>query len=135
MLSNPALVDLMEEARPVAAGPTWRFGLPGLVAMGLLGGFVWYSGVSFLRLRAWARISLEAISWLALVAFLGIGVYLIRLFIGLPEIFFFSGLDPSARVPLGPVLLATCGIAVVVLIVMIGFLRGNTIREAVGGSR
>jgi uncharacterized membrane-anchored protein len=128
MTSNPGLIELMK------VEPAWRLGVFKLVLLGVLGGFVWYSGVNFLRLRAWARTSVETISWLALVIFLGIGVYFITLFIRLPEVFFFSGFPSPSPVPLGPVALAICGMAVVVLIVIISFLRGKTIREAVRDS-
>jgi len=121
---NPATLELMKDAR-LGGDSAWRFGL---VVLGISGGFVCYSGVNFLRLRAWARTSLETISWLALISCLGLGVYLISVFIGQPEVFF-----AGWGAPIGPVLLAICGASGVVFIVMIGFLRGRTIREAVGG--
>jgi hypothetical protein len=95
---NPATLELMKDAR-LGGDSAWRFGL---VVLGISGGFVGYSGVSFRKLRAWSRTSLEMVSWLALVACIGIGVYLISLFIGQPEVFF-----AGCGAPIGPVLLAT----------------------------
>ena len=122
---NPAMLELMNETRP-GAESSWRIGL---VLVSVSGGFVWYSAVDFLKLRAWARTSIEAISWLALVTFIGLGVYLITLLNHQPEVFF-----AGWGAPIGPVMSAICGTAVVVLIVMIGLLRGTTIREAVRDS-
>ena len=53
------------------------------------------------------------------------GVYVLRLSIRQPEVFF-----AGWGAPMGPVLLVMCGTAAVVLIVMLGFLRGTTIRKA-----
>ena len=125
VVSNPAMVELMNETRS-GVEASWRIGL---VLLSLSGGFAWYSAVRFLKLRAWARTSIETISWLALAAFIGAGVYLIWLLIYLPQVFF-----AGWGAPMGPVASAICGAAIVVLIVMIGFLRGRTIREAVRGS-
>ena len=113
-----------ERARP-GAGPTWRFGL---ILLGVASGFVWYSGTSLLRLRAWARTSIEVISWLALVAFLCLGAYVMAILNRQPEVFF-----AGVPVPIGPVLLAVSGASVAVLIVMVRLLRGRTIRDAVRG--
>ncbi|MBW2290780.1 MAG: hypothetical protein JRG94_00560 [Deltaproteobacteria bacterium] len=124
-VSNPAMVKLMSETQP-GAGSSWRIGL---VLLSVAGGFIWYSAIGFLDLRAWARASIETISWLVLATFVGGGVYLSRLLIRMPEVFF-AGLGA----PVGPVLSAICGAAIVVWIVMICFLRGRTIREAVRGS-
>jgi hypothetical protein len=124
-VSNPAMLELMNATRSGAA-TSWRIGL---VLLSVSGGFVWYSAVGFLKLRAWARTSIETICWLALVAVMGLAGYFINLLFRQPEVFF-TGLGA----PIGPVVLAICGAAAVVLIVMIGFLRGATIREAVRDS-
>jgi hypothetical protein len=124
-VSNPAMVKLMSETQP-GLELSWRIGL---VLLSVAGGFTWYSAVRFLELRAWARTSIETISWLALATFVGVGVYLSRLLIHQPEVFF-----AGWGAPMGPVLSAICGAAIVVWIVMICFLRGRTIREAVRGS-
>jgi hypothetical protein len=118
------MVELMNEARPGAAG-TWRFGT---VLLGVSGGFVWYSAAAFLRLRAWALTSIEAITWLALLACIGMGLYLVTVLTRQPEAFF-----AGWGTPVGPVLSAICGAALVVLIGMIGLLRGRTVREAFHG--
>jgi hypothetical protein len=122
---NPAMVELMSEARPGAAG-AWRFGT---VLLGVSGGFVWYSAAAFLGLRAWARTSIEATTWLTLLACIGMGGYLITLLIRQPEVFF-----AGWGTPVGPVLSAVCGAAVVALLAMIRFLRGRTVREAFLGN-
>ena len=122
---NPAMLELLDETRPGAAS-LWRIGL---ILLSFSGGFVWYSAVGFLKLRAWARTSIEIISWLALATFVGLGVYLITLLNHQPEVFF-----AGWGAPVGPVMSAICATGVVVLIAMIGLLRGTTIREAVRGS-
>ena len=120
--ANPAFVELMADAQP---GALWRY-YP-LVA-GVLGGFAWYSGRSFLGLQGWARTSLETISWLGLAGSLAAGVHVVGLYFRQPEVFF-AGIGA----PIGPALLVVCAMAAVVLSVMIGFLRGATVRAAVRG--
>jgi len=122
VIMNPAMLELMNDARP-GAESSWRIGL---VLLSVSGGFVWYSADGFLKLRPWARISIEMISWLALATFIGFGVYLITLLKHQPEVFF-AGLGA----PMGPVMSAICATGVVLLLAMIGLLRGTTIREAV----
>ena len=98
--------------------------------------FVLVAGIGFLKLRAWARTALEAVSWLSLVYLLGFGILWIAMWVGV-----------TSRIPQGegtPVssaaLFTTFGIvmATVILgvfaippIVIIKFLRGSTSRQAV----
>lgn len=121
---NPAMVELMNEARPGSAG-TWRFGT---VLLGVSGGFVWYSAAAFLRLRAWALTSIEAITWLALLACIGAAGYLVTLYVRQPEVFFAGWGTPA-----GPVMSVICATALGVSIAMIRLLRGRAVREALHG--
>ena len=92
--------------------------------------FVLIASVQFLRLRAWARAALEVVSWLCLV-------YMICS--GIPKIFSWISVISGASVVEGvsDPLLKAVGFTVpmvvqaVCLIVIIKFLRGKTIKEAV----
>jgi len=101
--------------------------------------FVMVSGRFFLKLRSWARTSLEAVSWLGLVYVVGFGIFFgitfIRTFAsgevqGGPPFVFIAIVVPI-------MLVVTVGVYAVPLGVIIWFLRGETIRGAMlsGGGR
>jgi hypothetical protein len=97
--------------------------------------FVLIASIQFLRLRKWARSALEIISWLGLVYVVGFSIFWVVSWIGitsgLP-----SALGSPAPSPLFSIFGAIIGACVAVawsvpLVVIIMFLRGKMIREAV----
>jgi hypothetical protein len=96
--------------------------------------FILIASIQFLKLRAWARTALEVVSWLSLVYIVGFGIF---------GVIAWLNMTPSLPVEaesIGPlarfnILGAIMGIAVIVVssisfIVIIKFLRGTIIREA-----
>ena len=94
--------------------------------------FVIVSGRYFLKLRLWARTSLEAVSWLGLAYVVGFGI-----FFGITFIRTFA----SGEVQGGPPFVFIAIVVPIMLVVMVGvhavplgviiwFLRGKTIRGA-----
>lgn len=97
--------------------------------------FILIAGIQFLKLRAWARIALEIVSYLGLIYTVGFGTFWVVSWISVTSRF------PVAESTVGPPALfnifgAVMGIVVIAvcvvpLIVIIKFLRGETIKEAV----
>jgi hypothetical protein len=92
------------------------------------------AGIAFLKLRAWARTTIEAICWLSLLYVVGLGIYGTFSLAGL------AGNMPRGALPVsGGAFTAVAVVAGIVvtavfavpLAVMIRSLRGREIREAV----
>lgn len=103
----------------------------------LLAALIIVAGIHFLKLRAWARTCLEVVSWLGLTYVLGFGAFWLFMWVSMstqigeiPEPF--PG-DAFAwvGVMMGIVVITTSAVP---LIVVIKFLRGATIRNAVRGN-
>jgi hypothetical protein len=96
-----------------------------------VGAFILVAAVRFLQLRAWARTALEVISWLGLVYLVGSGAFWLY---AMPEMATAMGHgEPHMfRMMMGAVM-AVIFIVVFVLpnVVLIKFLRGQKIRDAV----
>lgn len=99
----------------------------------LLGVFVIAAAIQFLRLRAWARSTLEVVSWLGLVYVLATGIMSVVAWgkmsgtVTLPA----SDNFPSAFGAMGLLFsVVTMVLFAVPLIVVIWYLRGETIKEA-----
>jgi hypothetical protein len=96
--------------------------------------FILIASIQFLRLRRWARTALEVITWLGLVYVVGFGIFWVVSWIGIT-----SNIPITEGTP-GPSSLfnivgAVMGSVValfwaVPLVVIIIFIRGKTIREA-----
>ena len=97
--------------------------------------FVLMASIHFLHLRRWARTALEIVAWLGLVYVVGFGIFWLVSWIDITSSF------PVSEVPSGPppmfnIIGAIMGCVVTVvwavpLIIIIIFLRGKTIKDAV----
>jgi len=135
-LSSPEALDLPPDVPPVfhlflAILPF--FGLLALVQLASAA-FVLYAAIQFLRRRAWARTALESMTWLSIVGTVGFVAAWAYMWTAMA-----SGIpaQPGAPSPTS-FTLAGIGIAVVLgaiyvvpMAVIVGFLRGKTIRGAV----
>jgi len=127
------------EVRSWGSLGSWRAWLTADMVLGCslmaAGVFVQIAAVEFLRLRAWARSALTALTWLALA---GEGVGLI---VGVPVIWFMweeVGLLQRPGVGLGHLALigaVNAALTIAVLVVLLVLLRGQTVRNAVTASR
>lgn len=63
-----------------------HYGLIAFVQL-LVAGFGLYSGIEFLRLRAWARTALEVLTWLGLAYIVGFGIFWIVSWMGATSAF------------------------------------------------
>jgi hypothetical protein len=97
--------------------------------------FVMIASIQFLRLRRWARTALEVIAWLGLVYIVGFGIFWVTSWISIT-----SGIPVTEGAPGPPPLFGLFGAVMgsmvalvwaVPLVVIIAFLRGKMIREAV----
>ena len=133
-----------EEMPPIPEEAPFQFGVMkvifqhfGLIAMGQVAVaiVIIIASIQFLRLRRWARTALEVITWLGLVYIVGFGIFWVA-----------SWLDMTSSIPMtegtpGPppmfdIFGAIMGSVIalvwaVPLVVIIIFLRGKTIKEAV----
>jgi hypothetical protein len=96
-------------------------------------GVILYSAVMFLRLRPWARVSVEAITWLALVYVVGFGVFWVLTWLRTVPV----ETPPSVQVPSGAFQVLGGGMGTVItlvfsvpLVVLLTFLRGTPVRAA-----
>ncbi len=97
--------------------------------------FVLMTSIHFLQLRKWSRTALEIITWLGLFYIVGFGIFWVVSWITITSSF------PVSEVPSGPppmfnIIGAVMGCVVTVvwvvpLIIIIIFLRGKTIKDAV----
>ena len=97
--------------------------------------FVLISSIQFLKLRKWARNALEIVSWLGLVYVIGFGIFWVVSWINItshiPVSEVRSGPPPMFNIIgaiMGPVITVAWATP---LVVVITFLRGKTIKEAV----
>lgn len=99
-----------------------------------LGIFVIIASIQFLRLRRWARTALEVIAWLGLVYVVTFGIFWVVSWIGIT-----SNIPLTEGAPGSPPLFGIFGAIMgsvvtlfwaVPLVVIIIFLRGKTIKEA-----
>jgi len=111
-----------------------NFGIIALLQVALAT-FVLMASIHFLQLRKWARNALEIITWLGLFYIVGFGIFWVVSWITITSSF------PVSEVPSGPppmfnIIGAVMGCVVTVvwvvpLIIIIIFLRGKTIKDAV----
>ena len=117
---------------PALALPDWIFRhLDSLaVAQTLIGILAVVAGAAFLRLRAWARITLEIMAWLALTFVLGFAFFWARTVIAITSHF---REDSAVHVPSTPIvamgILATIALGIPLSVVIVT-LRGKTVRGA-----
>jgi len=106
------------------------FGLQATLAV-----YVVIAARCFLRLRSWARTSLEVISWFGLAWIVGFSIFFCVTFIGTFASGEVQGAPPFVFIAIGvPVMvLVIAAMQGVPLAVIIRFLRGETIRRAVRG--
>lgn len=93
--------------------------------------FMLIAGIQFLRLQAWAKTALEAISWLGLAFTIGFGILWVDMVSSLP-------VKEGTTVPrdMIDVFGAAAGITIMIvwavpIIVIIRLLRGKTVKEAI----
>lgn len=136
MITEGALPDVPPEAPPVIRFFVALMPFLGVLALVQLvvAGFVLYTAIAFLRRRAWARTALESMTWTSLVgsvALIAAWVYVwVAMTSGIPARP--GALSPASLTLFGVVAAVFVGaVYVVPLAVIIGFLRGRTIRDAV----
>jgi hypothetical protein len=110
-----------------------HFGLIAIV-QGALAVFIIIASIQFLRLRRWARTALEVIAWLGLVYLVGFGIFWVVSWIGITSNIPITEGTPGPA-PMFNIVGAVMGSVVTLfwaapLVVIIIFLRGKTIREA-----
>lgn len=126
-------IPQMSSGSGAASNPFQYFGLWIGVQI-LIGVFVIVAAIQFLRLRAWARTTLEVVSWIGLAYSIGTSIMAIFSFSNLIGSAADAGFGnaPSA---LGSMAVTMTAVYMVLfsvpLIVIIWFLRGETIRDAV----
>lgn len=96
--------------------------------------FVMIASIQFLKLRRWARNALEIIAWLGLVYVVGFGIFWVVSWINITSHFPVSEI-PSEPPPMFNIIGAIMGCVVTAawtapLIIIIIFLRGKTIKDA-----
>jgi hypothetical protein len=132
------------ERPPIPEGAPFQFGVMdvvfqhfGIIALAqvALAAFIIIASIQFLRLRRWARTALEVIAWLGLVYIVGFGIFWVTSWISIT-----SGIPVTEGAPGPPPLFGLFGAVMgsmvalvwaVPLVVIIAFLRGKMIREAV----
>jgi uncharacterized protein YneF (UPF0154 family) len=97
--------------------------------------FVLMASLYFLQLRRWARSALEIVAWLGLVYVVGFGIFWVASWINITSSFPASQV-PSGLSPMFNIIGAIMGGVVTViwavpLVIIIIFLRGKTIKDAV----
>ena len=97
--------------------------------------FIIIASIYFLKLHAWARTALEVVSWLGLTYIVGFGIFWLTAWIS-ASVSMSGGKAPSSESLVFGIFGAVMGVVVIAvyatpLIVIIKFLRGKTIREAV----
>ena len=136
--------DIKGERPPTPEDTPFPFGVMDVVfqhfdllalAQVALAAFIIIASIQFLRLRRWARTALEVIAWLGLVYIVGFGIFWVTSWIsitsGIPATEGASGPPPLFNVfgaVMGSMVMLFWAIP---LVVIIAFLRGKTIREAV----
>lgn len=96
----------------------------GLAALGLV------SGINFLKLKAWARSALEALTWLLLLCILGFMVFWIINWVSMTSGHGPRGFDVMGVV-MGIVITAIYGVP---LGIMVKYLRGARVKDAINGT-
>jgi hypothetical protein len=95
------------------------------------------AGVSFLRLKQWARTTLEVLSWLAFLYTVGFGIFWVYMWISM------TGQTPTRGAPADPVSFQLMGAVMGVIVtavfavplwIMIRYLRGAEVRTAIANS-
>jgi hypothetical protein len=87
-------------------------------------GFV--SGINFLRLKAWSRISLEILTWLLLAFVVGFGIYWEYSWLSMTSQAGSRGAGLVGAI-MGPLVMGMYGVA---LVIMLKYLRGDRVKEA-----
>lgn len=124
-LFSSVMIRQMSQAHPEALQDTpaiFRF-LPLLapvqVGVGILGII---AGINFLKLKSWARIVLEVLTWLLLFFILVFGIFFVSQW---------SGHGPSGFMVMGAVMgVVILGIYAVPLLIIVKYLRGNRVKNA-----
>ena len=111
--------------------------LPLVLSQTALALFMIVAGVQFLRRRAWARAALEVVTWLSLSGVTILAVVWYSCWMGLARLYAEGG---QAFSPQAHLVMAGVGLLVLLLwsaphLVLIGLLRGRTVREAMIGRR
>lgn len=105
-----------------------------LVAQTMVAILALWAGIALLQLKAWARTTIEALSWLGLLYCLGFGVAWIYLWVSM------TSRMPRGQIPVDPATLemigAVAGVVITALFaiplyLMIRYLRGTEVRAAV----
>ena len=109
----------------------WLFGVLQLIVAVLM---IW-SGVAFLRLRAWARTVVETLAWLGLAYNLGFGFLWCMTLVSMTD----QMPEEAGAFAAFPIIMLVMGIVMILafsvpLVVIIRVVRGRTVREAVAGA-
>lgn len=108
-----------------------------LVLQGLVALVAVWAGIALLQLKAWARTTIEVLSWLTLAYCIGFGIYWVYLWLSM------TGQMPKGGGPVDTdmfqILGVVMGVVVIVafavpLWIMIRYLRGAEVRAAVATS-
>lgn len=97
------------------------------LALAILGLF---SGINFLKLKAWARPALEGLTWIILIFILGFTFYFVFDWLSMTSGQELRGFDIMGAV-MGVVIMSIYGVPVGI---MLKFLRGPKIRDAINGT-
>lgn len=120
-----------------ALGMFFRHLIPFAVLQSLIGAFAVVAAVEFLRLRAWARLAMEALSWVSLVYILVNGVLVLYLWDAVVADM------PSELVVIEPAQLHMLGLIVDLVVtvalaapigVTVKYLRGAPVRRAIAAA-